>query len=104
MKDVIPFESKLIDDGIIYVKFWFSIDKKTQQFRFNLRKAHPLKYWKFSPSDAKAVERYDLFTFYKEQMFVKTSTEKSPWVVVNMNDKKLGQLNALRYILSKVKI
>jgi polyphosphate kinase 2 len=102
MKDVIPFESKLIDDGIIYVKFWFSIDKKTQQFRFNLRKAHPLKYWKFSPSDAKAVERYDLFTFYKEQMFVKTSTEKSPWVVVNMNDKKLGQLNALRYILSKV--
>lgn len=102
MKDVIPFENKLIENGIIYIKFWFSIDKKTQEFRFNLRKAHPLKYWKFSPSDAKAVEKYDLFTFYKEQMFVKTSTKNSPWVVVDMNDKKLGQLNALRYILSKV--
>jgi len=102
MKDVIPFEKDLIDEGIIYIKMWFSIDKETQEFRFNLRKAHPIKYWKFSPNDAKAVEKFDLFTFYKEQMFAKTSTKKSPWVVVDMNDKKLGQLNALRYILSKI--
>jgi polyphosphate kinase 2 (PPK2 family) len=102
MKDVIPFEKKLIDDDTIYIKMWFSIDKETQEFRFNLRKANPVRYWKFSPNDAKAVEKYDMFTFYKEQMFVKTSTKKSPWVVVNMNDKKLGQLNALRYILNKI--
>lgn len=102
MTDVVPFEKKLVDDGIIYIKLWFSIDKETQEFRFNLRKAHPLKYWKFSPNDAKAVEKYDLFTFYKEQMFTKTSIKKSPWVVIDMNDKKLGQLNALKYILSRV--
>ena len=102
MKEVIPYEKELISHDIIYIKFWFSIDKETQEFRFNLRKAHPLKYWKFSPNDAKAVEKYEMFTFYKEQMFAKTSTKKSPWVVVNMNDKKLGQLNAMRYILTKV--
>jgi len=102
MKDVVPFEKELIEDGFIYIKMWFSIDKETQEFRFNIRKAHPIKYWKFSPNDAKAVERYDLFTFYKEQMFAKTSTKKSPWVVVDMNDKKLGQLNAIRYILNKI--
>lgn len=102
MKDVVPFEKGLIDDGIIYIKMWFSIDKEIQEFRFNLRKAHPYKSWKFSPNDAGAVEKYDLFTYYKELMFKKTSTKKSPWVVIDMNDKKLGQLNALRYILSKV--
>lgn len=102
MEDVIPFEKDLINDGILYIKMWFSIDKETQEFRFNLRKAHPLKYWKFTPNDAKAVEKYDLFTFYKEQMFTKTSTKKSPWVVIDMNDKKLGQLNALRYILCRI--
>lgn len=102
MEEVIPFEKGLIEDGFIYIKLWFSIDKDTQEFRFNLRKNHPLKYWKFSPNDAGAVEKYDLFTFYKEQMFAKTSTKKSPWVVVDMNDKKLGQLNALRYILSRI--
>jgi polyphosphate kinase 2 (PPK2 family) len=98
MKEVVPFEKNLIDNKTIYIKMWFSIDKETQEFRFNLRKAHPLKYWKFSKNDAKAVEKYETFTFYKEQMFVKTSTKKSPWVVVDMNDKKLGQL----YILNKI--
>ena len=102
MKDVVPYEKKLIDSNIIYIKMWFSIDKETQEFRFDIRKSHPIKYWKFSPSDAKAVEKYDIFTFYKEQMFVNTSTKKSPWVVIDMNDKKIGQLNAMRYILSKV--
>jgi len=102
MKDVVPFERELLNEGIIYIKMWFSIDKETQEFRFNLRKAHPIKYWKFSPNDAKAVEKFDLFTFYKEQMFAKTSTKKSPWVVVDMNDKKLGQLNVMRYILNKI--
>ena len=102
IKEVVPFEKGLASDGFIYIKFWFSIDKETQEFRFNLRKAHPIKYWKFSPNDAKAVEKYEIFTFYKEQMFAKTSTKKSPWVVVNMNDKKLGQLNAMRYILNKI--
>lgn len=103
MKEVVPFEKDLIEnEQIIYVKFWFSIDKETQEFRFNLRKAHPLKYWKYSPTDAKALDKFDLFTFYKEQMFAKTSNKKSPWVVIDMNDKKLGQLNAIRYVLSKV--
>lgn len=107
MEDVLPFEKELINDskdekGTIYIKMWFSIDKETQEFRFNLRKAHPIKYWKFSPNDAKAVEKYDIFTFYKEQMFIKTSTKKSPWIVIDMNDKKIGQLNALRYILNRV--
>lgn len=102
MKDVVPFEKELIEEGYIHIKFWFSIDKETQEFRFNLRKANPIRYFKFSPSDAKAVERYDMFTFYKEQMFAKTSTKKTPWVVVNMNDKKLGQLNAMRYVLNKI--
>ena len=35
-------------------------------------------------------------------MFRRTSTNKSPWVIVDSNDKKLGQLNALRYILNKI--
>jgi polyphosphate kinase len=102
IKNVVPFEKELINDGIIYIKMWFSIDKETQEFRFNLRKAHPIKYWKFSPNDANALDKYELFTFYKEQMFSKTSNKKSPWVVVDMNNKLLGQLNAMRYILNKI--
>jgi len=100
--DVVPWEEKQIDEGLTLIKFWFSIEKETQEHRFALRQASPTKWWKFSPSDAKAVDRYDRFTFYKEQMFAKTSTDDAPWVVVDMNDKKLGQLNGIRYILSTI--
>jgi len=102
MKEVIPFEYNLIDNNFYLIKLWFSITDKTQEIRFKLRKTSPLKYWKFSPNDAKALEKWDSYTAYKEEMFKKTSTEKSRWVVVDSNDKRFAKLNALRYILNQI--
>jgi len=102
MEDVIPFEKELIDNDIIYIKFWLNIEKDTQLSRFNQRKSSPIKFWKFSENDLKAVEKWDEFTPYIERMFKDTSTSFSPWVIVNMDDKPLGWLNSLRYILKNV--
>lgn len=102
MENVLPFEYSLISKGFYLIKFWFSITDKTQQLRFKLRQTSPIKYWKFSPNDARAMEKWDAFTAYKEEMFRKTSTEKSPWVIVDSNDKRLAKLNALRYILNQI--
>jgi polyphosphate kinase 2 (PPK2 family) len=35
-------------------------------------------------------------------MFNKTANSNSPWVIVNSNDKKIGRLNAIRYVLSQI--
>ena len=35
-------------------------------------------------------------------MFVETASRISPWIIVNSNDKKVGRLNAIRYVLDKV--
>jgi polyphosphate kinase 2 len=96
------WEETLIKKGLILIKFWFSITKEKQQLRFELRKQSPLKYWKFSPNDAKVVDKWDIITKYKNQMFNKTSTRMSPWVIINSNDKKIGRLNAMRYVLDKI--
>jgi len=96
------WEESLIRKGLILIKFWFSITKEKQQLRFELRKQSPLKYWKFSPNDAKVVDKWDIITKYKNQMFNKTSTRLSPWVIINSNDKKIGRLNAMRYVLDKI--
>jgi len=102
MEDVLPFEYDLIDNGYYIIKLWFSITDKTQELRFKLRQASPIKYWKYSPNDAKAIEKWDAYTAYKEEMFRKTSTDKSPWVVVDSNDKRVAKLNALRYIFNQI--
>lgn len=102
MKEVIPFENSLVDDGIHFIKFWFSIDKDTQELRFELRQANPLKYWKFSPNDLATMTKWEKFTAYKEKMFRLTSTKKCPWVVVDSNDKRQAKLNSMRYILENI--
>jgi len=101
MEKVLPWEENLVDSGIILIKFWFSITEEKQKERFKLRQTNPLKFWKFSPNDARVVDKYELITQYKNQMFNRTSSPKCPWVVVNSNDKKIGRLNAIRYALSR---
>lgn len=51
MKEVPEIEHALVDDGIILIKFWFSISKENQQKRFTERMSNPLKHWKLSPVD-----------------------------------------------------
>jgi len=103
IENVVDWEENLIKtQGFTLIKFWFSITKEKQVSRFELRQASPLKYWKFSPNDAKVIDKWEIISNYKTQMFNKTSSRTSPWVIINSNDKKIGRLNAIRYVLSAI--
>jgi polyphosphate kinase 2 len=101
MAQVPEFEHMLYEDGIIIVKFWFSISKEEQARRFNSRLSNPLKVWKYSPVDMKGQELWDTYTHYKEQMFSRTHTPFSPWVIVKTESKKVARLESIRYVLSR---
>ncbi|MDH3708826.1 MAG: polyphosphate kinase 2 [Cyclobacteriaceae bacterium] len=101
MVQVPEFEHMLYEDGLIFFKFWFSISKNEQKKRFDARRKNPLKVWKFSPVDIKGQEYWDKYTHYKEEMFSKTHTAFSPWIIVRANDKKMARLESMRYVLSK---
>jgi polyphosphate kinase 2 len=102
MQNVNKWEEKMMKSGVILIKLWFSITQDKQIKRFELRQQSPLKYWKFSPNDAKVLDKFEIIGNFKRQMFQQTSTPKSPWVVINSNDKKIGRLNAMRYVLSQI--
>ncbi len=102
MKEVPEIEHALIDDGIILIKFWFSISKDTQQRRFDEREHNPLKQWKLSPVDKQAQKMWDKITHYKDEMFSRTHNSYSPWIIVDSNDKKLARLESIRYVLSLI--
>ncbi len=101
MKKVVPWEKKLRENGTEILKFYLSIEKGTQKMRIEKRKNSPLVYWKISENDLKGLDRWDIFTLYKEQMFKNTSYSEAPWIVLNANDKKIAVLHALRYILGR---
>lgn len=101
MRRVNKWEHDLIDNGTELTKFYFSLSRDQQERRMNARKNSQLKYWKLSKNDEKIVTKWDVFTLYKEQMFDKTSTDKSPWVSINSNNKMIGRLTSLKYLLIK---
>jgi len=94
------FEQMLVRDGIRLFKFWFTVGREEQLRRLHARKADPLKHWKLSPIDYKAVGKWDDYTAARKDMFRHTHTEDAPWTVIKANDKLRLRLNALRVVLS----
>lgn len=102
MHQVTEFEHMLYEDGITIVKFWFSISQDEQLRRFKSRQANPLKQWKLSPVDMQAQQKWSIYTTYKEEMFNKTHTSFSPWIIVKANNKMKARLESIRYVLSEM--
>jgi polyphosphate kinase 2 len=100
MLQVPEYEHMLYEDGVIIVKFWFSISKGEQLRRFKSRNANPLKQWKLSAIDEEAQSLWDRYTQYKDEMFSRTHTSFSPWIIVRANDKKRARLESVRYVLN----
>jgi len=101
MKKVNKWEDEQMDNGVELTKFYFSLSKDQQEIRMKARKNSELKYWKLSKNDEKIITKWNAFTLYKEQMFNKTSTDNSPWVSINSNNKMIARLTSLRYLLIK---
>ncbi len=102
LQQVPEFEHMLVEDGVVLVKFWFSISREVQAARFESRRVNPLKQWKLSPLDDKAQDLWVAYTKYKETMFSRTHTSYSPWIIVQANNKRHARLESMRYLLSLI--
>jgi polyphosphate kinase 2 len=101
MSQVNDFEKMLIEDGILIFKFWLDITKEEQIKRLDSRRTDPLKQWKIGPLDAKAIEIWDAYSNYIDVMLNKTSNS-SPWLFVDANNKKKTRLECIRYVLDSM--
>jgi polyphosphate kinase 2 len=102
LREAPEFERMLARDGIILVKFWFSVSRAEQLRRFVRRQLNPVKRWKLSPIDLASLDKWDDYTEAKESMFFYTDVADAPWTVVKSNDKKRARLEAMRYVLSQI--
>jgi polyphosphate kinase 2 len=96
------FERMLIRSGIILIKYWFSVNDKEQEKRFQQRLEDPTKHWKLSPMDLESLNRWVDYSRAKDEMFSYTDTKESPWYVVNADNKRCARLNCIRHLLSLI--
>jgi polyphosphate kinase 2 len=96
------FERMLVEDGILLRKYWFSVSDEEQERRFRQRLEDPLTAWKFSENDLQARDRWVEFSRAKDEMFVHTDIDESPWWVVEADDKRSARINMIAHLLSSV--
>lgn len=102
MTQVNDFERMIIESGIILLKFYFSISKDEQEKRFEEIIGSPVKKWKYSPVDQKALELWDSYTEYKERMFETTDTEIAPWCIIKANRKAKARIEVIKRVLDAI--
>ena len=96
------FERLLVEDGIILIKYWFSVSDEEQERRFTKRIDDPLRRWKLSPTDLESRTKWVEYSRAKDEMFVHTDIPEAPWYVVDADDKRKARLNCIAHLLSKV--
>ena len=96
------WEIDIIEAGVTLIKYWFEVSKDEQTRRFCERINDPRKIWKLSGMDLESHRRWYDYSRARDAMFAATDTEKSPWYVVNGDDKRRARLNCISHFLSLI--
>ena len=96
------FERMIADEGIALFKIWLNVGQEMQLKRFHDRRHNPLKSWKLSPIDIKALTKWEDYTAARDVMLKNTHSKHAPWTIVRSNDKRRARLNAIRHVLMKM--
>ncbi len=96
------FEEMLIRSGVYLIKYWFSVNDEEQEKRFQERIRNPTKRWKLSPMDMESRKHWSEYSKAKDAMFSATDKKKTPWHVVEADNKKKARLNCIAHLLKQI--
>jgi polyphosphate kinase 2 len=95
------FEQLLVHAGLQVVKYYLDVSKHEQKARLRDRRKDPLKQWKTSPIDSRAIKKWDDYTAARDTMLARTHSVFAPWTVVRGDDKQAARLAVIRDLLSR---
>lgn len=96
------FEEMLVRSGTHLIKYWFSVSDEVQELRFAERMRNPIKRWKLSSMDLEARKHWVEFSRAKDVMLEHTDRDKTPWYIVDADNKKRARLNCIAHLLGRI--
>jgi polyphosphate kinase 2 (PPK2 family) len=91
-QEINEFETTLVHEGLILVKFWLQISDDEQLRRFQARRDDPLKRWKLTEEDWRNRKRNPEYRQAAEDMFARTDHVLGPWDVLPAEQKRLARV------------
>lgn len=96
------FERMLVEEGIILLKYWFSVSDVEQENRFRSRAEDPMRRWKLSPNDVLSITKWEDYSRAKDAMILHTDIPEAPWYEVDNEDKRRGRINMIHHLLGRI--
>jgi polyphosphate:AMP phosphotransferase len=100
--EINDFEEQLVTNDTVLVKCWLQISKDEQLRRFKEREQISFKQHKITDEDWRNREKWDAYNVAVCEMIDRTSTERTPWTLVEANDKYFARLKILRTFVEAI--
>jgi polyphosphate kinase 2 len=102
LETVPAFERMLVQSGIKLFKYYLDISREVQEERLAERREDPLKQWKVSPIDAKAIESWSAYSNARDEMLARTHNQVAPWTVVRADRKRTARIGLIQDLLGRL--
>jgi polyphosphate kinase 2 (PPK2 family) len=100
--EIAGFESGLVLEGMIFVKFWLHVSSREQLRRFRKREHDALKGWKLTDEDWRNRKRRKRYVAAIEEMLERTDTPAAPWHVVAGDSKKWARVAVMETVIGEI--
>jgi polyphosphate kinase 2 (PPK2 family) len=96
------FESLLVNEGTILVKFWMHLSEEEQLERFERRQKDPLKSWKLTAEDWRNRDKRAEYEAAVEEMLERTDTTDAPWHLVEGDSKRWARVRVMETVIAEI--
>jgi polyphosphate kinase 2 (PPK2 family) len=83
----------------VVVKFWLAIGKEEQMRRFKSREETSFKRFKITDDDWRNRKKWKQYEKAIDEMFERTDTGTSPWVLIGANHKWYARSETLKTVV-----
>ncbi len=94
--EINDFESQLVDNKNILIKFWLHVSSEEQLARFKSREETPWKRYKITDDDWRNREKMPKYKIAADEMFMRTDTVKAPWHIISAESKLYARIEVMK--------
>ena len=100
--EINDFEEQMVSNDTVLIKCWLQISKDEQLRRFKEREQISFKQHKITDEDWRNRDKWDDYCVAICEMIDRTSTERTPWTLIEANDKYFARLKILRTFVNAI--
>lgn len=103
LDDINRFETMLVNEGALVLKFWFHLSKDAQKKRLKALEKDPRSAWRVTKASYDRLKTYDQLQQVAGHVLRVTNTAHAPWIIVEGTDDAYRSLSVGRIILDSLR-